>query len=118
MNNDSSDADSTAVQIDVQLATVVTLQDLCSSCNITTEFVGKLVEFGALEPVYGNGPFDWQFHSAAIPRSRIAMRLHSVFEVNPAGSALILDLLDELTAARARLRLLEQLSDSSVHSDG
>ncbi len=112
MSNDSSDADSTAAEIEVRIDTVVTLQELCSTCNTTTEFVGELVEFGALEPVYGSGPHDWQFHTVAIQRSRIAMRLQSSLEVNPAGSALILDLLDELTAARARMRLLEQLGNS------
>ncbi len=111
MSNDSSDADSTAAHIELRLETVVTLQELCSTCNTTTEFVGELVEFGALEPLQGSGPHDWQFHSVAIHRSRIAMRLHSILEVNAAGSALILDLLDELTQARARMRLLEQLSD-------
>ena len=112
MSNDSSDAHSNAMHIEVRIDAVVTLQELCSVCNTTSEFVGELVAFGALEPLQGSGPHDWRFHDVAVQRSRIAVKLQQNLEVNTAGAALILDLLDELREARARMHLLEQLSDS------
>ena len=114
VSNDLPDDTALALQAelrtDTQSEPAVTLQDICSTCAITTEYVYELVELGVLEPVQGDDPGSWRFHSVAIQRSFIAIRLHNVLEVNPAGTALILDLLDELTQMRARVRVLEQLS--------
>lgn len=80
-----------------------TLVELCRASRADTEQVTALVEEGVLEPV-GSGPDDWQFGGAALRRARAAMRLGRDLELNAAGTALVLGLLDEIEALKSRLR--------------
>lgn len=60
---------------------------------------------GVLEPI-GTAPQDWRFTGQSLRRARLAVWLTGDLEVNPPGVALALDLLDEITALRARLQRL------------
>ncbi len=80
-----------------------TLLELCRACGAAPEEVRVWVIEGVLEPV-GQGPHDWCFAGSALRRARLAMRLARDLEVNAAGVALALDLLDEIAALRASLR--------------
>ena len=80
-----------------------TLAELCRSCRVETAEVVVLVEEGVLDPV-GSSPADWQFSGSALRRARLALRLAHDLEIGVAGSALVLELLDEIETLRARLR--------------
>lgn len=80
----------------------LTLVELCQACNAEEEHVLAWVFEGVLEPV-GESPQDWRFGGESLRRARLALRLSRDLEVNPPGVALALDLLDEITALRARL---------------
>ena len=60
VSNDLPDDTALALQAelrtDTQSEPAVTLQDICSTCAITTEYVYELVELGVLEPVQGDDP--------------------------------------------------------------
>ncbi|MBT9458634.1 MAG: MerR family transcriptional regulator [Burkholderiaceae bacterium] len=79
------------------------LGELCRACRAEAEQLMALVEEGVLEPA-GNGPEDWQFAGPSLRRAHTALRLTRDLELNPAATALVLDLLDEIEALRSRLR--------------
>jgi chaperone modulatory protein CbpM len=81
----------------------LTLVELCQACNAEQEHVTAWVFEGALQPV-GQSPQDWRFGGDSLRRARLALRLARDLEINPAGVALALDLLDEIAALRARLQ--------------
>ncbi|WP_232420221.1 chaperone modulator CbpM [Nitrosococcus watsonii] len=84
----------------------LTLTELCQTCQVTAERVFQLVEYGVVEP-QGYWPKQWRFRGVSVRRIRCAQRLEQDLEVNLAGTALALELLDELTQLRARLQRLE-----------
>jgi chaperone modulatory protein CbpM len=84
----------------------VTVHELCRACSASTDWVIELVEEGVLEPA-GSDPQEWLFAGRSLMRAHAAMRLQQDLRLNIAGVALVLDLIEELGAARERLRRLE-----------
>jgi chaperone modulatory protein CbpM len=84
-----------------------TLSELCRSCHTHAEVVFELVEVGVLDP-RGRDPGHWRFSGNALRRAERALRLHRDLQINLAGVALALDLLDEIDQLRERLRALER----------
>jgi chaperone modulatory protein CbpM len=87
--------------------TELTLAELCRVCRLPAERVFELVEEGVIEPL-GREPASWHFQGMSIRRVRCAQRLEQDLGVNAAGAALALDLLEELSQLRARLRRFER----------
>jgi chaperone modulatory protein CbpM len=87
------------VEEEIQL----TLVELCQAVSAPEARVVAWVFEGVLEPV-GEQPQDWRFSGPSLRRARLAERLTRDLEVNPAGVALALDLLDEIAALRAELQ--------------
>jgi len=85
--------------------TQFTLADLCAACAIDTQQIIELVDIGVLEPG-GREPALWVFGGASLQRARKALRLQRDLDINLAGVALILELLDENELLRTRLRIL------------
>jgi chaperone modulatory protein CbpM len=83
-------------------AVVLTLAQFCRTCRLPAEQVVELVEEGIIEPL-GQAPDAWQFTGVSVYRVQCVLRLEHDLGVNRAGAALILDLLDQLDALRARL---------------
>ncbi len=85
----------------------ITVQELCSVPGLTVSVLTEMVAFGIVEPTSGDSPGQWVFSSLAAHRSMRAVRLLHDLELNLAGAALVLELMDELQDARARLRMIE-----------
>lgn len=81
----------------------LTLVELSQACDAPQEQVALWVLEGVLEP-RGQQPQEWRFGGAALRRARLAMRLMRDLEINPAGVALALDLLDEIAALETQLK--------------
>lgn len=81
----------------------LSLSELCHVCHAHREVVVTLVDEGVLQP-RGERPQDWRFEGASLRRARTALRLARDLELEPAGVALALDLLDEIDALKSRLR--------------
>lgn len=86
------------VEDDVQF----TLLELSRACCADVEQLVALVEEGVLTP-RGENSQRWQFGGAALRRARAAVRLSRDLELNAAGTALVLDLLDEIAILRSQL---------------
>lgn len=80
----------------------LTLVELCQAVSAPEAHVIAWVFEGVLEPV-GDQPPDWRFSGPSLRRARLAARLTRDLDINPAGVALALDLLDEIAALRAQL---------------
>ena len=86
----------------------VTLLELCRVCEVHADYVIELVEIGVVEPRAGRWPAEWRFSPQALVRLRRAVRLNRDLAVEPAGAALVLDLMEEVADLRRRLRGLER----------
>jgi len=85
--------------------TQLTLADLCRACAVHAERIIELVDVGVLEPL-GREPARWRFGGASLHRARMALRLQRDLDIDLAGAALALELLDEIESLRSRLRAL------------
>lgn len=81
----------------------ITLEELAGFCTVERSWVVELVEQGVLEPVTAERG-EWFFSAATLGRVQTAARLRQDLDLNAAGVALALDLLDEVELLRARLR--------------
>jgi chaperone modulatory protein CbpM len=82
-----------------------TLIELSQACQADSARLIELVEEGALVPL-GTDASTWRFDGSAFRRASVALRLARDLHLNAAGVALVIDLLDEVEALRARLRRL------------
>jgi chaperone modulatory protein CbpM len=88
----------------------MTLAEVSRCCGVQAEAVIAMVEEGMVEP-RGRSPRDWRFPGPALRRIQITLRLRRDLDLNLAGAALALDLLEEIEDLRQRLRALERSLD-------
>ena len=81
----------------------LTLQELSRMCAIEESHIVEFVEEGVLT-VVRVAP-QWHFNGAMLRRARLAVRLQRDLELNLAGVALALDLMEELEQLRRELRV-------------
>lgn len=86
----------------------VTLGELCERCQVSAEAVREMVLEGLIEPLEHDAS-RWRFTPATMLRVWRALRLQRDLELNLAGAALAVELLEELHELRRRLRSLENL---------
>ena len=91
----------------------LTLVELCRASQVPEHEIRAWVIEGGLEPE-GDTPEEWRFPGAALRRARTALRLSRDLEVNLAGIAVALNLLDEITALRSRLEGARSSDDPSA----
>ncbi len=87
--------------------TTLSLGELSRACTVHAEWIIELVDEGILEPA-GEDVTHWRFSGPSLQRARTAMRLQQDLEINLAGAALVLDLLEEIETLRTRLQVLDQ----------
>jgi chaperone modulatory protein CbpM len=81
---------------------VLTVKDLCRMCSVDERHIVEFVEEGVLQVV--DVQSEWHFTGTALRRARLALRLERDFELNLAGVALAIDLMDELERLRRELQ--------------
>jgi chaperone modulatory protein CbpM len=82
---------------------VLSIRDLSRMCAVDERHIVELVHEGVLEVVDPDHP-EWRFTGAALRRARLALRLERDLEINLAGIALALELLEELEQLRRQVR--------------
>lgn len=80
----------------------LTLTEICFACRVDEAEIIDLVEEGIIEPAARHRR-DWSFPADELRRARRAIRLRRDLDINLAGVALVLDLLEEVEDLRARL---------------
>ena len=89
----------------VEEESYLTLMELSQASSESVDYIIAWVFEGVLAPI-GELPQDWQFTGQSLRRTRLALSFARDLEINPAGVALALDLLDEIAYLRARLQRL------------
>lgn len=92
------------------------LEEVCEACVVEKHLVLEMVEFGILNPE-GENVSNWRFSATAILRLQRARRLRRDLEINLAGIAVTLDLLDELDRTRQRVKTLESHLAQLIDND-
>lgn len=85
----------------------VQLMELTRVCGVSVEQVRSMVAEGMLHP-RGAAPEQWVFRGVEVIRVRRAVRLQRDLDLNLPGTALALELIDEIEHLRCRVRRLEQ----------
>jgi chaperone modulatory protein CbpM len=83
----------------------LTLSELCQACGIHADWVIQLVDEGVIDPVQSG--HNWRFSGSSVRRIQVIRHLQRDLEVNLAGAALAIELLDEISRLRNRLSVLE-----------
>ncbi len=87
------------VETDLQFS----LPELGRACGVEVALLEALVHEGVLTP-QGDDPARWSFAGAVLPRARMATRLLRDLELSASGTALVLELLEEIDTLQAQLR--------------
>ncbi len=85
----------------------LSLAELGDIARVHTRSIVALVREGALQPSTGESVDDWQFPASAVARLGLAMRLRRELQLGITGTALALDLLEEVQRLRNRVSVLE-----------
>jgi chaperone modulatory protein CbpM len=80
---------------------ILSIKDLSRMCNVDERHIVEFVEEGVLTVVEVRS--EWHFTGDALRRARLAVRLERDLELNLAGVALALDLIEELQRLRREL---------------
>ncbi|WP_292980020.1 chaperone modulator CbpM [Nitrosomonas sp.] len=72
----------------------ISLDELCQLCSVEVEWITTLVNEGILEPVEFRHK-NWIFSGSALRRIRVVKHLQQDLDINIAGVALVLELLEE-----------------------
>ena len=81
----------------------LTMEELASACSVSTEWIVRHVEEGALTGE-GRSAVEWRFTRRDVWRVQHIYRLERDFDAAPELAALVADLLEEIDTLRARLR--------------
>ncbi len=85
----------------------LSLEELCETCHITSSFIYELIEYGTLE-LHDTTPEMWRFNTRHLQRIQRVLRLQHDLEINLAGAALAMDLMDQIEQLEAQVELLEK----------
>lgn len=89
----------------------LSFQELCDACAGTEEWIVQLVEEGALEPLNFTESVQqatqWRFTAISLQKVRTAQRLQRDLQINPAGVALALELLEQIDQLQTQLHCLQ-----------
>lgn len=83
----------------------LTLDELCQACDVTPDFIQELIQFGAIEPI----DYSFRFNAQHLRRIRRVIHLQQDLEVNLAGAALAVDLMDQIEDLQTQVELLQKL---------
>lgn len=77
------------------------ITEVCSICAVEERQIVELVEQGVISTT---SVTQWRFNGVDLRRARISLRLQRDLGVNPAGTALVLDLLERIEMLERRLQ--------------
>lgn len=86
----------------------LTLAELCWTCQAPAETIIRLIDHGVISPSQGSTSHQWRFHRSTLIRADKALRLKRDLGVNLAGTALALELLDEIDGLRQKLNQIKE----------
>jgi chaperone modulatory protein CbpM len=85
----------------------LSFEELCFATELSSQTIIAIVEEGIIEP-NGQRPDEWVFTTHMITVTKKAYRMHTDLDIDWAGIALAISLIDELEALRHENRQLQQ----------
>lgn len=85
----------------------LTIDEFCEVSHLSSTMLEDLIHYDIIRPV-GNTPPEWVFDLQQLKRVQIALRLQHDLEVNLAGVAVVLDLLEQLDELQTKNSLFEK----------
>jgi chaperone modulatory protein CbpM len=82
---------------------LLTVAELSRICAVDERHIVELVDEGVIS-IVEIGTTEWRFSGTALRRTRLALRLERDLELNLAGVALALDLMEEVERLRRALQ--------------
>jgi chaperone modulatory protein CbpM len=82
----------------------LSISELSQRCSVNSQLIVELVQFGVVEP-RGKQPEEWRFSGHDFVRLQKAIRLHRDLDINLAGVALVIELMEELQQLKSMRRL-------------
>ena len=93
----------------------ITTEEICRLSNINIDTMVEIVEHGIIQPKGGDNlkhqPDSWLFDPELIGTAKKAIRLHRDLDIDWAGIALAIELLDELDTLRNENLVLKRCLD-------
>jgi chaperone modulatory protein CbpM len=89
------------------VAEYCSLEELCLATELSSDIIVEIVEQGIIAPM-GQNPEEWEFTTHMIVITKKAYRLHTDLDIDWAGIALAISLIDELEKLRQENRQLQQ----------
>lgn len=86
---------------------LLTVNEICEICHISMDTVEELIAFEIIHPKQ-TSQNELVFDMHDLQRVKSALRLQHDLEINLAGVAVVLDLLDELHELRERAEFLQR----------
>lgn len=94
------DAQTLAGQV-VEEEVTLSIDELSGACQVERTRIVELINHGLLQMHGGDAG---HFSGDALRRARLALRLQKDLDINVAGAALVIELLERIEALEARLR--------------
>lgn len=85
---------------------LLTREELCHICRISAAYMNDLLQYEIIHPVYHQQ--NEFFDLSQLKRIKRAIRLQRDLELNLAGVALVLDLLEQMEGLRSEINLIEK----------
>jgi chaperone modulatory protein CbpM len=79
----------------------LTVDQLSCACAVAPERIAELIELGELNTTLEGGQ---QLGGDSLRRARLAVRLQQDLQINAAGAALVIELLERIEVLEGRLR--------------
>lgn len=89
----------------IEKSASLTLEEFCHAVQTQPEIIIQMIEYQLLQP-QGEKPEEWRFDSISIKRGRIAVSFYRDLEVNMAGIALALELLEKIEQLEKQVDIL------------
>jgi chaperone modulatory protein CbpM len=90
----------------LELSETLSLMELTEKSGVSVEIVIEMVQFDIIHPK-GQEPESWRFAVSALHRLQKALRLQQDLEINLAGVALTLDLVEEVDRLKSEIARLK-----------
>ncbi len=91
----------------VEKSQSLTLEEFCRATHTQPDLILQMIEYQLIQPE-GETPSNFRFDSVSLRRGRIAASFYHDLEVNMAGIALALDLLEKIELLQQKLDILEK----------
>jgi chaperone modulatory protein CbpM len=92
--------------ITIEQISHLTLEEVCSICQVTPDYIQQVIAYNIIEPQ--GLPSKWQFNDQHLKRLQILLRLQQDLEINLAGGALVIELMEELAELRSKIAVFDK----------